>query len=875
MTENRNLKEQLPPRWADRFLEWYCRPELLDEIQGDAYELFLREVKSHPTLAKFRFCWNVLCFFRWKNIRKTQSLHDSSTFSLAMFKNALIVSLRNFLRRPGHTFLNVAGLAIGFCCVLLITLWVRHEFSFDRFHQNPEQIYKVISHVESDGSFQTFDAASAGIDVATIPEVESLVSVSQGSRWPHTLCFKPELKSDECIYLNGVYASPEFFSLFNFQIVEGDTSPLREASNIAISESMAAKLYGSKNALGKTIKVDGHISVTIASVFEDNPTNSSLTFDFVMPFAVLKKLWGVNDEQLAGQFFPAFIRVSPTANPEVISGKLNTAAVLTLDLKKHHISYEAYPFTDWRLHSKFENGMNSGGRITYMKLFVTIGCLVLFLAIINYVNMATAKATTRAREIGIRKVTGARKSSIVFQFLTESLLLVILAFAIALVLAQLALPFFRALIGEPLEPDWASGQVVVFLTVLLLSVALAAGFYPALVMSSFQPIKILKNQIGSGGSGSDRLRKGLLVLQVTISLIILNFAGVIFSQLDFIHQTNPGFEYANTLHIEPTATLFRDFDVFKNELQKNPAILSIGASNLNPIKSEGHNAAVNWSGKTAETRITFQTIGCSYEFPETIGLTIVEGRGFTAKPVDSVLTEVLVTRDAVRTMKMNDPIGQEIEIFGKKCVIVGVVNDFHTESLHEARLPVILYRIDYMQTAAVYVRYKPGATSEALATVQAAYKSIEPTFTMKYWFQDETFDELYKMENTMSKVILVLTFITLVIATIGVVSLSTFNVLRKTKEISVRRVFGASGLQIMLMLSSEFRTVMLLALVAAVPFSWFTANEWLSGFAYHVALPVWLFGASFLAIAVLSISIICIQGFKTVRGNPSDMLRSE
>lgn len=791
-----------------------------------------------------------------------------------MFRNALVVSIRNFLRQPGHTSLNVAGLAIGFCCVLLLALWVRHELSFDRFHHDHEGLFKVISHVRSEGSVQTFDAASAAIDVTSVPEIESSVSVSQGSRWPHTLCFKDEKSSDECIYLNGIYAGSSFFSIFNFPISQGAVSPLSEESSIAISESMAAKLWGTDSPVGKTIKVDGHIPVTIASVFEDVPSNSSLHFDFVMPFTVLKKLWGANDEQMAGQFFPTFIRTSH-GNTATLTEKLNHPSVLTEDLKNYNVSYEAYPFTDWRLHGKFENGVNRGGRIFYIRLFLAIGALVLMLGVINYINMATAKATTRAREIGIRKVTGARKGTIVLQFLSESLLLVLIAFALALMLAQVALPFFSELVGEPLKADWISGNLPLLLGILLLSVAFAAGIYPALVISSFQPIKILKNQVVPGGNGSDRMRKGLLIVQVTISLAILNFAGVIFSQLDFIHKQNPGFEYANTLRIEPTGDLFRNFETFKNELAKNPAILSVGASNLNPIGSGGHNIAVTWSGKSPDTRIAFQTIGCSYEFPETIGLTILEGSGFSAKPLDSLLTEAMISRDAARVMQMDDPIGQQIEVNGRKCVIMGIVNDFHTESFHQARLPVILYRTDYMHTAGVYIRFKSGTTAESLAAVQAAYKAIEPTFTMRYWFQDETFDEQYKTESVVARLVLILTIITLVIATIGVVSLSTFNVLRKTKEISVRRVFGASAIQILSLLSREFAWVMLFALLVALPVSWLAADQWLSGFAYHIPVPAWLFGASFIILALMAVAIICIQGIKTAFGNPSEILRRE
>lgn len=875
MDKKRKLRIKTPPRWADRFLEWYCRPDLLEEIQGDAHELFFRDHEKHPLTARLRFCWNVLRFFRWRNIRRSRTHYRDQLFSTAMLKNVLLVSLRNFLRQPGHTALNVAGLSIAFCCTLLIILWVNHEFSFDRFHRDPERIYKVISHVQSDGSYQTFDAASAAINISTIPEVEQLITVSQGSRWPHTLCFRAEQKNGECIYLNGVYASTGFFSVFNFPVIEGDQNPLRDPSGIAISESMAMRLYGSESAVGKSLRIDNHIPVTVTSVFEDAPAYSSLSFEFVMPFSVLKKQWGINDEQLAARFFPTFIKTGSFLSASDLTYKLNREDVLTLDLKEHNVRYEAYPLTDWRLHSLFENGRNSGGRITYINLFLIIGGLVLLLAVINYINMTTARATTRAREIGIRKVTGARKTSIVLQFLSESFLLVTVAFGVAVIMAQLALPFFTQVVGEPLDGNWLSGKLPLLLLAVLFVVALASGIYPAFVMSSFEPAKILKNQISAGGTGPERLRKSLLILQIAASLIILNFAGVIHSQMDFIHHKNPGFEYANMLRIEPTATLFRNFDVFKNELKKDPAVISVGCSNLNPVGSEGHNTGVNWNGKLPDSKVTFQTIGCSWEFPETIGLSVIEGKGFTATPVDSAFAEVLVTSDAAKTMNMDDPVGQVIEIHGKKHAIVGVVNDFHTESFHRSRLPVLLYRTDYMHTAAVYVRYRSGTTEQTLGTVKAAYKAIEPSFTMKYWFQNETFDELYKTEKTVSSLILILTFITLVIAIIGVVGLATFNVLRKRKEISVRRVFGASIVQIMSLLGKEFTLIMIFAVAIAVPVSWVAASDWLTGFVYHVDLPLWMFPTSFGAIAIISLTIICMQGLKTIRTNPTETLRRE
>lgn len=498
-------KKKTPPRWADKFLEWYCRPDLLEEIQGDAYELFFRTQKKSSAKADFQFIWNVIRFFRWKNIRK-EKFTSSSTLSKAMIKNILLVSIRNFTRHPGQSFMSVTGLAVGFTCAILIMLWVSHEFSFDRFHTTSDRLYKIITHVDTDGGFQTYDAAGFNINTSVVPEVESITHVASGDRWPFELCFRPEGKENECVYLNGVYASANLFNNFSFEVLQGNKDALKDPSTIAISEKMAQALYYQQNPIGKTIKIDGVHEVTIGAVFKDLPVNSSLQFNFVLPFAILGKEWGINDERLNQQFFQAYVKTISPVTPQLLTEKINHSNVIGEEYQKQKIKYEALPFTKWHLHSKYENAQNTGGRIDYVLLFIVIGVLVVIMAVINFVNMTTARASLRAKEIGIRKVTGAVRSSLLFQFMGEAFIIVFTAFAIALLGTQLLLPAFNFVLGESVSFSLFTYPIPLYIGIFLIVVSLMAGFYPALVLSSFQPAKILKG-LAVNNAGSMPLRK--------------------------------------------------------------------------------------------------------------------------------------------------------------------------------------------------------------------------------------------------------------------------------------------------------------------------------------------------------------------------------
>jgi ABC-type antimicrobial peptide transport system permease subunit len=866
-----------PPRWADRFLEWYCHPELLEEIQGDAYELFYRTAKMSERKARLLFIWNVLRFFRWKNFKKRNPHHENSIFHSAMFKNIFTLTLRNFLRYPGHSFINVTGLAAGFSCSFLILLWVSHEYSFDQFHNDKENLFKVLTHVDANGTIQTYDVAGNNIDVSTVPEVERVTVISSGNRWPHELCFRPEGKPNECIYFNGIYSNETLFSNFNFPILSGDPNPLNKPAQIAISEKMAQTLYPSENPIGKTIKIDDTREVLIASVFKDIPGHSSIQFDFALPFDILKKQWGIDDNILAQQFFNIYLKTKSPVDTKTLSEKLNNEQVISAAYKAQKIKYEAYAFTDWHLKSKFENGYNRGGRIEYVTLFIIIGILVMMMAVINFVNMATARAALRAKEIGIRKVTGAYRGSLIVQFMGEAFFIVFVAFLISALVTQLVLPFFSQLIGEPLTLNLLSDRIPVYLVGGLILIALMAGFYPALIISSFQPATILKGQLSNTTTGSLRLRKALMVVQLSASVGIIIFGSILYRQLEFITQTNLGFDRSNTIRLEPTFTLLKNYDAFKNDLLVNPVIESVGASDSNPLNTGGGNVGVDWQGKSPDLRVSFKTIGCFHDFPHTIGLELLEGNNFRAERQirDSLATEVLISRKAAAIMGFDNPIGEKITIGNAACEIVGVVNDFHTASLHNEIEPVILYRKKIFNVSAIYIKYNPGMAQQAQEIVNTAYKKIEPSFTMKYWFQDETFNELYKTEILASRLVLIFSLIALVIAIIGIAGLATFNVLRKTKEIGIRRVFGASYTAVLGVLFKEFSWVLLFAVAVSAPLAWYSSNQWLNGFAYRTAIPWWIFVTTITGAALLILVIIWLQGHKTIGRNPTRVLRSE
>ncbi|MDR7131462.1 ABC-type antimicrobial peptide transport system permease subunit [Algoriphagus sp. 4150] len=870
------MKMQKPPKWADKFLAWYCRPDLLDEIQGDIYELYDRKVGESKRAANWQFVWNVIRFFRIKNIKKRSSKTYSNAITAAMLKNNLTVFLRSFRRNPGHSLLSLFGLSIAFACTFLIVLWVNNEMSYDKFNKDSENLYKVITHIDANDSYQTQFTAGFNIDVSSVPEVEEVTHISTGTRWPHELCFWPETETGECVYFSGVYASPGLFSTFTFPILSGDPDPLKDVAQIAISDKMAKTLYGEESPLGKIIKIDGSKEVSIAAVFQDIPSQSSIKFDFALPFSIYQRQTGISDERLQSWFFDVYLKTVSNVDAGQLSGKLNNPAVIGGEYLSKKMAYEAVPFTEWHLNNTYENGKATGGRIDYVRLFILIALLVLVMAVINFVNLSTAKATLRAKEIGVRKAIGAVKSSLVAQFMSESFVMVLAAFLLGIGWTVLGLPIFNNIIGDSLSLSLIGGMNVVYLLIFMVVVALLAGLYPSLVLSSFQSAGILKG--ASNFNGSLNIRKVLMAVQICLSLGIILFSSVIYFQLDFIRQKNLGFDRENMIRLEPSYRLLKSYDAFKSETLRSDAVTDMTAANANPMVMDNNTLAVDWAGKSPDSQISFQTIGALANFSELFGLQVLEGRSFLAEKLtkDSLATEALITETAAAYFGFENPIGEKIRIHDYlDCEIVGVVNDLHTSSLKESIQPLIIYRSPIEYLPGIYIKYRNGEAQKALEAISVSYKLIEPDLLLKYWFQDETFDNLYKTESIASNLVLAFSMISIIIAIIGIVGLATFNTLRKTKEIGVRRVFGATAFESLLVLVKEFVWVVMIALLVAVPVAWVISQKWLQSYAYRTQIPWVTFGLIVLAAVLLIMGVIWIQSQKTITTNPTKSLRSE
>lgn len=776
---------------------------------------------------------------------------------------------------PAHAALNTLGLSVGFASAILIMFWIGYEISYDRFHSDYQNLYKVITHASSSEGTQTYDVAAVSLETRSLPGLIGKTVVSTGNRWPHELCFKSESKPDECQYLSGAYADPAFLEVFSFPVLFGQSSPLSDPASIILSKSMAKSLFGDENPIGKVLQIDSWIDVKVTAVLQDVPVNSSLKFDFVMPFAILQKLWGMNDEQLSEGFFQVFLRAEQELSLAHFNTLLNEETVMGPGLKSQGLSFEAFPFKNWHLNSKFEDGKNTGGRIAYVRLFCGIALLIILMAVINFVNMATARASLRAKEIGIRKVIGAHKTSLIIQFLAESLAYVLLALVISLMVTYLALPYFNTWLQLSLSFELLTLPMWMTLLAAAVIIGILAGSYPALVLSSYLPSKVLKGQSAAKNTGSLSLRKTLIVVQMTTASAILLFGLVVYSQIDFIKSKNLGFDRTQTLRIEPTYKVLTSYEAWKDKVLSHPGVIATGASDSNPLDAEASTYAVSWEGKEADTRISFQALGCSADFPETIGITLLDGRSFQPDKPDHMPREAILSASALKMIGFEQAIGKQITINNIAYEIVGIADDIHTSTLHREMEPAILYRRPVTQVSALFVKYQQGMDKEALLASQEAFKTIEPGKTMKYWFQDESFHELYKTETLAASLVSFLTIVGVSIMIFGILGLSTFYVMRKRKEMGVRRVFGASSLQILRLLFGEFASILALSFILASILAYFAAGQWLKEFAFRTEIP-WIPSLLFLlAMAMLVAGIISIQARKLLKTNPRESLLND
>ncbi len=790
-----------------------------------------------------------------------------------MIKNYLLVAFRNLRRNKVFSVINILGLALGMACSLLIMLWVNDERSMDSFHANKERLYNVFEHQFYDGKIESgyFTPGLLAQELKKkIPEIEKSVDYIL---YTEKLTFQV---GDKILKQEGSYADADFFSMFTFPLLQGKAvTSLNDPSCIAISKKMANIFFGSPEAaIGKTIRCEDKTDFKVTAVFADMPDNSTIKADFIGNWFYFldqnswAKEWGNNGPATA-------IMLRADAKPAAVAAKIRK---FLDDYNKEQdnsfrIELGMQRFDQFYLNSNIKNGQFTGGRVEYVRLFSIVAIFILLIACINFMNLTTARSVKRAKEIGVRKVVGALRGVLMRQFIGEAILLAVIATAIALLIAFILLPAFNTLTNKHIAFPFTDATFWLEILLLAIITGIVSGSYPALFLSSFNPITVLKGTLKFSPRAT-LFRKSLVVFQFVLSIVLIIGTMVISKQVHYILNKDIGFNRENLMYIPMEGDLRKQYNVYREQALSMPGIQSVTRMTESPTNLGSNTGGVDWDGKDPNTRPSFTQASVSYDFIKTLNIKIVQGRDFSRDfGTDSV--GYLINEAAMRRIGYKDPIGKRLTFWGKKGTIVGVMKDFHFNSLHNPIDALILRLSDKETWGTILVKTQKGKTKEALASLAQLSKTLNPKFPFTYEFADEQFKNQYKSEAVTGNLSNYFAFLAIFISCLGLLGLAMFTAEQRTKEIGIRKVLGASVPGLFNLLSKEFLVLVGLAFVIAAPLSWWAMNTWLKDYEYHTAISWWIFALAGLLACVIALATVSFQAIKAALANPVKSLRAE
>ena len=807
-----------------------------------------------------------------------------------MLSNLLKTAWRSLHHNRIFSLLNILGLALGLACSLLIFLWVRDERNMNAFHTNKADLYSVYERVFSEnkveGAYWTPGPLAAELK-RRLPEIR------------YASAFDPDQSAtfevgDKIITMTGAAADSDFFKMFSYPVLEGTAAAALDAPDkIAISKKMADNFFGSPAAaINKTIRYDNARVFRIAVVYEDPGTNSSDRFDYVVnwPFHLDAVDW---EKEWIYRSPRTYIQLNPGVNPTTVDAKvlhfMDSYLTTSREGAGFHIELGLQKFEEMYLRSNFRNGYPAGGRIEYVRLFTIVAIFILLIACINFMNLSTARSVKRAKEVGIRKTIGATRISLIVQFIGEALLMVLLAAVLALLLIACILPVFNTITGKQITLPLAHPAFWVVVAALILVTGFTAGSYPALFLSSLRPVKVLKGTPGFRprpsvlklGRWSLKfsptafwLRKGLVIFQFTLSILLIIGTMVISRQVNYLQTVNLGFDRDNLIYTPVQGDLAQKYPAFKAELTGMPGIRAVTRTDQPPQQTGAHAYDMTWEGKDPSTRTVVIHTTVGYGWLKMLNLQLLQGRDFSPEfPTDT--NAYIINEAALKLIGYKDPIGRPLSIFDQHYKIIGVVKDFHFKSLHDPIEPLLINLNQQIHWGFIMVKAQPGQTREAIASMQKIHRQLEPKFPFTYSFSDQEYQRLYNNEQLIGRLADGFAILAVFISCLGLLGLAMFTSEQRTKEIGIRKVLGASELNIFGMLSKDFLELVGIALVIASPLAWLLMDNWLREYAYRTNIAWWIFaaaGAGAVGIALLTISF---QAVKSALANPVASLRSE
>ncbi|RPD41042.1 ABC transporter permease [Chitinophaga barathri] len=787
-----------------------------------------------------------------------------------MLKNHLKLIWRSLKKDRQSYFLNLIGLSTGLACTFFIYLWVTDEWQVDKFNEKDSQVFLVKENRIKAGGIWTASSTSGPMAAAMKAELpEVLFAVSERDAGSMVVSI-----GENAVRANGKYSGKDLFKIFSYDLIEGSRDHAMDDKNsIVLSEPLALKLFGSTSGIiGKTVTLQQKDLYTVSGVYKTPPANATEQFDFVLQ---IDQLFATQEgiKRWSNTGCQTRVLLKEGTDIDAFNRKLSGFVTAQTNGETKHRTPFVKKYSEEYLHGNYENGVVSGGRIAYLKMFIIIGIFILLIACINFMNLSTAKASRRMKEIGIKKVAGASRSSLVIQYLGESVLLSCIALAIALLMVALLLPSFNTLTGKQLALTFDLKPAVIFLMIALFT-GLLAGSYPALYLSGFKPVAVLKGRL-SGPIGELWVRKGLVVFQFTISAVMVVSVMVVYKQIKFVQNKNLGYQRENVITFWREGKLSSDahLEAFIGQVKNVPGVENATFIAHNMAGHNSGTSGIKWPGRDPDDRTEFENVAVSYGMLETMKFELKEGRAFS-KDFASDSNAIIFNEAAIRYIGFKEPIGKTVELWGETRQIVGVVKDFHFESLHEEVKP-LFFRLNPGATYVAAVKLKAGKEKETIAALGQLYSRFNPGFSFNYKFLDEGYRHMYAAENRISILSRYFAGLAILISCLGLFGLTAYTAQRRQKEIGVRKVVGASTGNVVMLLSRDFLKLVVLAILIAFPLAWWATSQWLEGFAYHITPGTGTFliaGGAMLLITCITISY---QAVKAALANPVISLRLE
>ncbi len=786
-----------------------------------------------------------------------------------MLKNYLLIAIRNFRRHKSSFFINLIGLSAGLTCSVLIMLWVLDELSVDKFHENGSRIFNVMEfQTYADGVFTTISTPGV-LSLALkeeIPEIEYACTMT----WPDE---SQLTHGDNKFRMKGRYADPDVLKIFSFPLIYGDPeAALEDPTSIVISRQAALNLFGREDVIGETVEYlswdNGRFEVT--GVLDEIPDQSTLDFEFLIPFEVFRKNnpwtteWGNNGP-----------RTYATIHEGVDHKELSEKIKDFVKSKNEDSSIELFlfPYEDYYLRGSWENGKQSGGRIVYVRIFTIVATFILLIACINFMNLSTARSARRAKEVGIRKTLGAIKQVLVGQFLGEAIVISFLSLFLSLALVAALLPSFNELTDKTIsilslfKPAYILGLITIALITGVLS-----GSYPALYLSSFIPVKVLKGRTENKG-GEAFVRKGLVVFQYTLSVVLIIATAVIYLQIHFIQNKNLGYDQDNLMYLEVNGNLEDNYEVFAERLRKIPGVEEAGVVSHAFQGRNNNSGGVRWPGIAPETNILFEMVATDEHLIDIMDFEMAEGRFFSPE-YGTDTSAVVINEKALEIMNLEEPVGTTIEFWDSEWKIIGVNKNFHFQSMRSEIAPMIM-RYNPGFAWFFFIKLSGQNIARTISQVEEVYSELNPSYVFNYEFLDEEYARLYSSEIRVGKLAGYFGILAVLISCLGLFGLSAFTAERKTKEIGIRKTLGASFGSIIMLLSKDFTRLILIALVVAIPVGFYFMSEWLADYPYRIDLGWWIFAGSGAIAVLIAWLTISFQSIKAAHQNPIESLKIE